>query len=64
MYPNSDLSAGTLAIIAVVAVACLVIWIGGGVRRRPPAAPRPHRRDDLASAAPGGHGSTRAQEAA
>ena len=29
MYPNSDLSAGTLAIIAVVAVACLVIWIGG-----------------------------------
>jgi uncharacterized protein YneF (UPF0154 family) len=29
MYPNSDLSAGTLAIIAVVAVACLVFWIGG-----------------------------------
>jgi hypothetical protein len=29
MYPNSDLSAGTLAIIAVVTMACLVIWIAG-----------------------------------
>jgi hypothetical protein len=29
MYPNSALSAGELAIIAVVAVLCLAIWIGG-----------------------------------
>ena len=29
MYPNSALSAGQLALIAVVAVACLAIWIGG-----------------------------------
>jgi uncharacterized protein YneF (UPF0154 family) len=29
MYPNSALSAGQLAIIAVVAVVCLAIWIGG-----------------------------------
>jgi hypothetical protein len=27
MYPNSALSAGQLAIIAVVAVLCLAIWI-------------------------------------
>lgn len=27
MYPNSALSAGQLALIAVVAVACLAIWI-------------------------------------
>ena len=29
MYPNSALSAGQLALIAVVAVLCLAIWIGG-----------------------------------
>lgn len=29
MYPNSALSAGQLAIIAVVAVLTLAIWIGG-----------------------------------
>jgi hypothetical protein len=29
MYPNSALSAGQLALIAVVAAVCLAIWIGG-----------------------------------
>jgi hypothetical protein len=29
MYPNPALSAGQLALIAVVAVVCLAIWIGG-----------------------------------
>jgi hypothetical protein len=29
MYPNSALSAGQLALIAVVAFVGLVIWIGG-----------------------------------
>ena len=29
MYPNSALSAGQLALIAVVAALCLAIWIGG-----------------------------------
>jgi len=29
MYPNSALSAGQLAIIAVVAVLTLAIWLGG-----------------------------------
>jgi hypothetical protein len=28
MYPNSALSAGQLALIAVVAAVCLAIWIG------------------------------------
>ena len=28
MYPNSALSAGQLAIIAVVAALCLAFWIG------------------------------------
>jgi hypothetical protein len=28
MYPNSALSAGQLAAIAVVAIVCLAIWIG------------------------------------
>jgi len=28
MYPNSALSAGQLALIAVVAVLCLAIWLG------------------------------------
>ena len=29
MYPNSVLSAGQLALIAVVAAVCLAVWIGG-----------------------------------
>ena len=29
MYPNSALTAGQLALIAVVAVVCLATWIGG-----------------------------------
>ena len=29
MYPNSALSAGQLAIIAVVAVLCLALWLIG-----------------------------------
>jgi hypothetical protein len=29
MYPNSALSAGQLAIIAVIVAVCLAIWIGG-----------------------------------
>jgi hypothetical protein len=29
MYPNSALSAGQQALIAVVAAVCLAIWIGG-----------------------------------
>ncbi len=29
MYPNPALSAGQLALIAVVAALCLAIWIGG-----------------------------------
>jgi hypothetical protein len=29
MSPNSALTAGQLALIAVVAVVCLAIWIGG-----------------------------------
>ena len=29
MYPNSALTAGQLALIAVVAVVCLAVWIGG-----------------------------------
>ena len=28
MYPNSALSVGQLALIAVVAVVCLAIWLG------------------------------------
>ena len=44
MYPNSDLSAGTLAIIAVVTMACLVIWIAGVF-----VAARPPRRDRAAA---------------
>ena len=28
MYPNSALSAGQLAIIAIVAVLCLAFWLG------------------------------------
>ena len=29
MYPSSALSAGQLALIAVVTAVCLAIWIGG-----------------------------------
>jgi hypothetical protein len=47
MYPNSALSAGQLAIIAVVAVVCLAIWIGGVFV----AAREPRRRDSGAEAA-------------
>jgi hypothetical protein len=37
MYPNSALSAGQLAIIAVVAALCLAFWIGSVfVAARPP----------------------------
>jgi len=28
MYPNSALSAGQLAAIAIIAIACLAIWLG------------------------------------
>ena len=41
MYPNSALTAGQLALIAVVAVVCLAIWIGGVFV----AAREPRRRD-------------------
>ncbi|MGH3222465.1 MAG: hypothetical protein ACRDPY_27860 [Streptosporangiaceae bacterium] len=41
MYPNSALSAGQLAIIAVVAVLTLAIWIGSVFI----AAREPRRRD-------------------
>lgn len=44
MYPNSALSAGQLAIIAVVAVVCLAIWITGVFV----AAREPRRRDSSA----------------
>jgi hypothetical protein len=48
MYPNSALSAGQLAIIAVVAAVCLAIWIGGVFL----AAREPRRRESSAGAAP------------
>jgi hypothetical protein len=47
MYPNSALSAGQLAIIAVVAIVCLAIWIGGVFV----AAREPRRRDSGAGTA-------------
>jgi len=47
MYPNSALSAGQLAIIAVVAIVCLAIWIGGVFV----AAREPRRRDSEAGTA-------------
>jgi hypothetical protein len=47
MYPNSALSAGQLAIIAVVAVACLAIWLGGVFL----AAREPRWRDSAAGTA-------------
>jgi hypothetical protein len=46
MYPNSALSAGQLAIIAVVAALCLAIWIGGVFV----AAREPRRRDRAGTA--------------
>ena len=45
MYPNSALSAGELAIIAVVAIISLAIWIGGVFV----AAREPRRRDSHAA---------------
>jgi hypothetical protein len=45
MYPNSALSAGELAIIAVVAIVSLAIWIGGVFV----AAREPRRRDSNAA---------------
>jgi hypothetical protein len=47
MYPNPALSAGQLAIIAVVAVLALAIWIGGVFV----AAREPRRRDSSAGTA-------------
>jgi cytoskeletal protein RodZ len=47
MYPNSALSAGQLALIAVVAVLTLAIWIIGVFV----AAREPRRRDSDASTA-------------
>jgi hypothetical protein len=48
MYPNSALSAGQLAIIAVVAVLALAIWIGGVFV----AAREPRHRGSSAGATP------------
>jgi hypothetical protein len=48
MYPNSALSAGQLALIAVVAAVCLVIWIGGVFV----AAREPRRRQSSAGTTP------------
>ena len=45
MYPNSALSAGELAIIAVVAIVSLAIWIGGVFV----AAREPRRRESNAA---------------
>jgi hypothetical protein len=47
MYPNSALSAGQLAIIAVVAVLSLAIWIGSVFV----AARQPRHRDSAAGMA-------------
>ena len=47
MYPNSALSAGQLALIAVVAVLGLAIWIGGVFL----AAREPRRRQSSAGTA-------------
>jgi hypothetical protein len=46
MYPNSALSAGQLALIAVVAVVCLGIWLGSVF-----IAARPPRRESSAGTA-------------
>ena len=47
MYPNSALSAGQLALIAVVAAVCLAIWIGSVFI----AAREPRRESSAGSAA-------------
>jgi hypothetical protein len=47
MYPNPALSAGQLALIAVVAVVCLAIWIGSVFI----AAREPRRRESGAGTA-------------
>ena len=47
MYPNSALSAGQLAVIAVVPVLCLAIWLIGVFV----AAREPRRRDSGAGTA-------------
>lgn len=47
MYPNSAISAGEMAIIAVVVVACLAVWIVSVF-----IASRPSRRDRGVAAAP------------
>ena len=47
MYPNPALSAGQLALIAVVAVTCLAIWIGSVFV----AAREPRRRGSAAGTA-------------
>jgi len=47
MYPNSALSAGQLALIAVVAVVCLAIWLGSVFV----AAREPRRRESSAGTA-------------
>ncbi len=48
MYPNPALSAGQLALIAVVAVTCLAIWIGSVFI----AAREPRRRESGAGTEP------------
>ncbi len=47
MYPNSALSAGQLAIIAVVAIVCLAFWLGAVFV----VAREPRRRDSGAGTA-------------
>jgi hypothetical protein len=46
MYPNSALSVGQLALIAVVAIVCLAIWISGVFI----AAREPHRASSAGTA--------------
>ena len=49
MYPNSALSAGQMALVAVVAVVCLAIWlVGVFVAARPPR----HRETGAQTASP------------
>ncbi len=49
MYPNSDLSAWQLALVAVVAMVTLIIWIGAVFL----AAREPSRQDLAAAGSPG-----------
>ena len=49
MYPNSNLSAWQLALIAVVAMATLIFWIGAVFY----AAREPRRQDLAAAGSPG-----------